>query len=428
MIEVPRERVLEKKVPVYVERPVAVEREIVKEVEVPVINEIIQKKEFITERPIYIDNIIEKRVPVEKLVVKEIEVPVEHVVERPRIHENIIEKPVDYIYEVPRPVEQLVEVPREQLHEVRLGVERVREVPVPKTIKRSQYNVNTVQTPYEVRVEKGVAQPVVHQLEKKVNRFIEKPVETIIEKPMYIQRYVEKPVIIEKTIEVPVERVVDNIKTVEKLIEKPVFIESVVEREVENIVVKDVFVPVERVVEVEVEVSVQKPVYKEIVIDEEILLEATHQDFDDNYMQEEVFEHEDEEMATEIETRESELNLQIRQNNQLKSQYQQLLSQLNQFHAHSSNVEETENTSLRMKLIEIESRFRYLNEQHHNLRRKHETRKIVKDVEIRRDPRVDALRSRLKTLIGENNALADEVQRSGEQVKRRFEQKMSFNY
>lgn len=423
VIEVPRERVIEKKFPVYHDNPVPVEKIIYQEVEVPVANEIIKPVEVVYEKPVYIENIIEKPIPVEKIVEKERLIPVEHIVEKPVPIENVVQRPYDFFKEVPVPREHYNEVYRDQYHENVLNVERVRERPVEKLVKTSTTNIQAVEVPVEVVIEKVI--PILEErtIEKKVNRFSEKPSAKIIEKPTYIERYSEKPIIVERTIEVPVERVIDNVRMVEKLIEKPVYIESVIEREVEHIVVKDIHIPVERVVEVEVEVAVEKPIFRETIINEDLILEATCQEYDENFEQEEIFEHEDEEMANEIMVRESELNTQIRQNNNLRDQYKMLRAELTNIHNASLAVEESENHLLKAKFAELLNKLAFLEEQRVQIVRKNQNRVHHVDTQIRRDPRVDALRSKLKTLIGENNALSDEVYRVGEQLKKTISQK-----
>ncbi len=52
------------------------------------------------------------------------------------------------------------------------------------------------------------------------------------------------------------------------------YIDAVVEKEVEVIVEKTIEVPVEKIVEVPIEIMVEKPVYKEVIIEEEVIVET----------------------------------------------------------------------------------------------------------------------------------------------------------
>ena len=327
-IEVPRHIPVVKKYQVEIERPVPREKIIHQEYEVPVVNEIYVDKEFIIEKPVFRENIIEKPVEVKRFVEKEVIVPIEHIVEKPIYHENIIEKKFDKLIEVPAPFEQVTEVFKDNYTTSTVNIERVKERPVEKTLYQPNNKVNQVTIPFNIEVAKFVTKPVETIIEKRINRFFEQPTEKIIERPSYIERFIEKPKIVEKTIEIPVENVRENIRTVERVVDKPVYIDKEVIKNVEHIVIKDVHVPVERVVEVEVKIAVEKPVYKETLVEEEILTKSVYEDFDDNYEQLEVFEHEDEEVAADIQVREKELNSQIRENNNLKNDYMRLKQEL----------------------------------------------------------------------------------------------------
>ena len=182
------------------------------EKEVPVEVEKIVEKEVRVEVPVEVEKIVEKEVPVEveKIVEKEVrvEVPVEV--------EKIVEKEVRV--EVPVEVEKIVE------KEVRV------EVPVPVEVEKIVEKKVLVEVPVEKIVEKEVR--------------VEVPVEKIVEKEVRVEVPVEKIVEKEVRVEVPVE--------VEKIVEKVVEKEVRVEVPVEKIVEKEVRVevPVEKVVEV----------------------------------------------------------------------------------------------------------------------------------------------------------------------------------
>lgn len=59
----------------------------------------------------YVDNIIELPVPVERNIEKEITIPVEYVTEKPVYIDNVIERKVEHIVEVPVPQEETIEIP-----------------------------------------------------------------------------------------------------------------------------------------------------------------------------------------------------------------------------------------------------------------------------------------------------------------------------
>jgi hypothetical protein len=88
---------------------------------VPVEKQVVQ--ENIKHVNVPVDRVVEKKVPVERVVERIVEVPRERIIEVP--FERIIEVPVEKIVEMQIPVERRVEVP----------VDRVVEVPVEREIE-----------------------------------------------------------------------------------------------------------------------------------------------------------------------------------------------------------------------------------------------------------------------------------------------------
>lgn len=185
----------------------------------------------------YVDVPVERRVDVDVEVEKRVEVPYQTIVEKPVYHDKYVDIPNDIYVEKPYDVERTVEY----------EVERR----VPKYV--------------EEVIERFVDVPVVKE--------IEVPVEKVVEKIIYIDKIVEKPVPMERIIEVPVERYVDKEIIVEKIVEKPVYIEKRVEKPVERIVEKYVEVPYEKFVEVPVERIVEKFIEVETVVEKPVYLE-----------------------------------------------------------------------------------------------------------------------------------------------------------
>ena len=120
--------------------------------------------------------------------------------------------------------------------------------------------------PPPVEVEKIVEKVV--EKEVRVEVPVEKIVEKVVEKEVRVEVPVEK--IVERIVEVPVEKIVEKIVEVpvEKVVEKEVRVEVPVEKIVEKVVEKEVRVevPVEKIVEKVVEVPVEKIVEKVIEV------------------------------------------------------------------------------------------------------------------------------------------------------------------
>ena len=416
IIEVPTERVVERRVTLQIDRPVPVEREVVHEVEVPVENIIYQPVDYLVEVPVYRENIIERDVPVERIVEREVLEPVEHLIEVPVVFENLIEKPVEMLVEVPVPSEQLMEVPVERLRETFVNIERVSGRPVERVVRKSVAVIRQVEVPFEFTVEHTVPCPVEHVIERKINKFVEIQVEKIVERPIEVERIVEKPVYIDRVKEVPVEVIVENIITVERVVEKEVVIDTVVEKEVEVIVERVVEVPVEKIIEVEVLVHVSRPVMSDHNTEEFYNVETDVQEFGESYVQEDVVEVEDEGMAREIETRTAEVQSQQRENGQLRGQYESLQREFEQCRDGGGIIEENENIRLKARLSDLTCTLRSFGEQKDALFRKSVSRCTVTETVLNKDPIVETLRSQLKSLIVENQTLIRNVKDVAQQV------------
>ena len=257
-----------------------------------------------------------------------------------------------------------------------------------------------------------------HIIEKRVNTYREIPVEKIVEREVMVERVVERPRYVDRVVEVQVERVVENIITVERVVEKEVVVDTVLEREVEYIVERDVFVNVEHVVEVEIEILVPCARLNEHTTEEFYNVETDVCEFNlDTYTHEESGECEDPQLAREIQARKHEMQSQKNENYQLKAQFDRLFRELDQLRDSGASIEENENVRLRARLNDLSSAFRSLDQQHSMLHKKSVTRSRVTETVVNCDPRVETLRSRLGTLIGENNALVGNINATGEEVR-----------
>eukprot|EP00667_Euglena_gracilis_P005792 EG_transcript_5831 len=266
----------EVRVPVEVEVPVEVPYEVTYEVPIPyeVTREVVVPFERLVE------NVVEHRI--------EVEVPY------PQEYQTIVEKVVEKRVPVPGPVkyvERVVEV--EKIVEVEVPIERIHHIPVPypvekvveKVVKVPHYIERVVKVPFEkvVTVEKPVDKiryvrkevKVPHHVDKVVERYVKVPVDKIVKKqvPYTVEKIMER---IEKEVHirevtVPVEKIVEKVVEkrvpVDKVVQKkvPVTIEKIVEiekpRYVQKIVEKIVHVPIEKVTERRVEVPIDRIVH-----------------------------------------------------------------------------------------------------------------------------------------------------------------------
>lgn len=416
IVEVPTERVVERIVPFYIDRPVPVERVIEQEVEVPVENIIYKNVDYLVEVPVLRENIIEKRVPVERVVEREVIEPVEQLVEVPIIFENVIEKPVELLVEVPVPVEKVVEIPVEQVHETFVNIEQVTGKPVEKVVHKAVPVIRQVEVPFELTIERTIPMPTEQIIEKKINKFVEIPVEKVVERQVPVERTTEKAVFVDRVREIPLQVTTENIIPVEKIVERSVQFDTVLEKEIEYIVEREVEVPVHREVPVEVTVRVPRPIFNEHTQEEFYNVETDVYEFNEEYVQEDVVEVEDAEMAREIESRKMEVRSQESENRNLRSQFEALQREFEECREAGGIIEENENLRLKARLSDLTSALRSLSDQKSMLYKKSINRSIVTDTFINKDPAVDTLRSRIRALIAENQALIRNVREVSSRV------------
>lgn len=274
----PVEKIVEKPVEVtkYVDKPYPVE--------VPRPYPVHVKVPYPVEHKVYVDRPVNVPYPVEKIVEKqvnqyvpvptpvgipyEVKVPVEHQV----LYPYPVDRPVPFPVEVEKQVETIkeVRVPYPVEKRVPYPVHYETKVPVPYPVeKRVPYPVETIvekpvtvtklvdrpypvdrpvhipihvhhQVPVDRIVEKNIPYPVHVEkiVEKKVPYPVEKIVEKIVEKPVVVTKYIDKPYPVEKRVPYPVEKIVERPYAVR------VPVEVKVPYAVEKIVEKKVHVPV----------------------------------------------------------------------------------------------------------------------------------------------------------------------------------------
>ncbi|MDR3216357.1 MAG: helix-turn-helix transcriptional regulator [Clostridiaceae bacterium] len=269
-------------------REVPVEHEIIKEVtievesirEVPV--EVVREVRVIVETAVPVESVREiiREIEIDRLVevTKEIEIIREVAVDRPVevIREIVVDRPVEVVREVPidRPVEVIREVPVDR------PVEIIREVVVDRPVE--VFREVAIDRPVEVIREVPVDRPVEIIREIVVDRPVEVVREVAIDRPVEVIR----EVIVDRPVEIIREIVVDRPVEVlrEVAIDRPVEVEREVfvkyDGEVSEIIkevpfqvesIKEIYVPVETIREIETvrEVAVDRPV--EIIREIEIL-------------------------------------------------------------------------------------------------------------------------------------------------------------
>lgn len=418
-VEVPIERLVEKRVQTYYERPVPVERVYHQEIEVPIENTIIQPIEFIIEKPVYRENIIEKSYPVERIKEVEIVVPVEQIVERPVYFENKIERPIDMIVEVPVPVEKIVEKPVEKVNVREIEIEGVRGVEVGKTVKKTVPTVRRVEKTADLPVFKTVFNDQYKNIDIKVNRFLEKPAEAVVNIPVKVETLTEIGRYKDVVTELKTDILTENLKAVEKYVELQKPVDVVLEKKVEVIKEKIVEVPVEKLVEVNLKVMAERPKFKENVFETEYPIEVEVQEIGHEMIQnEETVEVEDEKMAEEITRRNAELHQEESKNRNLRIQFEEINSEYNELKNQSRMIHEQENAKLRGHLNKLETELRSLSQTKERLLRQSHSRPRIVETILNKDPKVESLKSRLRGLISENGILVKQISDKGDQVRK----------
>jgi hypothetical protein len=316
IVEKPREIITEKDVitEVIIERPFEkiIEVPIQKIVEVP-IKKTIERINYVdVVKPVVVDRVVERQV--------------EQIVENPVYHDNVMEvdeKDVgkykadgflptetrvyrqDQVREVkkviPQYIEKTIEVPREVVVENRVArtIERPVEVIVEKPVVIQRPVEKFIEVPYDNIIHK---KKIVHKEEiEYVDQIVEQPVEVprYVEKPRQVieERIVHKNVTIDRPIQKKVDKIVNKQVFVEKqvfedvpeYIEKPRYVDNIIRKEVPRYIQQEVIY--ETVVPVEKENIVEETIYVPIekVIDRPV--EKTVEKFVENIIEKEVIEY-----------------------------------------------------------------------------------------------------------------------------------------
>jgi predicted flap endonuclease-1-like 5' DNA nuclease len=182
-VEVPVEKIVEK----IVEKPVEdLVRITALQAELSQFKLLLETERNKPAKEVTVEKIVE--VPVERIVEKRVEVPVDRVVEK--IVEKRVEVPVEKIVEkvVEKPVEDLVRITalQAELSQFKLLLETERNKPAKEVVVEKR-----VEVPVEKIVEKRVEVPVDRIVEKIIEKRVEVPVEKIVEK--IVEKRVEVP-------------------------------------------------------------------------------------------------------------------------------------------------------------------------------------------------------------------------------------------
>ncbi len=94
---------------------------------------------------------------------------------------------------------------------------------VDRVVEKPVYIDRPVERIVERRVEVPVVKVVEKIVEKPVDRFVDRPVDRIVEKKVYVDRPVDR--VVEKIVKVPVERIVEKPVYVDRVVERPVYVE-----------------------------------------------------------------------------------------------------------------------------------------------------------------------------------------------------------
>lgn len=287
-----------------------VEKEYIKEVEVPVYRQIntsnrqerslkhnidiseLQRKKMpivrqkVVEKPYEV--IIEIEKPVNRVVTKEIEVPI--------YKDRIVEKNVDKYIDKPFYIDKKIEVPKMIEVDKYIDIERVEEIEETRLIDKPVELNKVIEIevrrtiPKYVEIPKDIYKDV--PVIREVIIPIEKPVVRTTSRSVSVPRIIE--IEIEKTIEVPVTKYIDREIIIDKVVDTPVYIDKVIEVPKEVIYERVIEVPVTKYVQVPKHISREEivdlrhtqeaPVYTDRSLKEEIsynrnqiLVEKRHQ-------------------------------------------------------------------------------------------------------------------------------------------------------
>lgn len=221
-------------------------------VEVPV--------ERVVDKPYHVERVVEVPYPVERVVEHRREVPVERVVDKPyhvdRVVDVHVDTPVKVSYTVPRVVERVTHT------HVPVPIITTRDVLLPSltVVEQPREVVSELRVPVDRQVDRAVEFARYRDRELFEDIEIEVPRESVREVPVTTEEVVEVDYPHERAVPRFVESVVEKPIELQRRVKRPVCRTRVVERQHPKVVERRVEVPVERIVEVPVYIEVRKPV------------------------------------------------------------------------------------------------------------------------------------------------------------------------
>lgn len=167
---------------------------------------------------------------------------------------------------------------------------------------------------------------------------------------------IDVPNVINRNVQVDLNTQTEVAQVQEKVVENQVNIDVVLEKNIEVIREVKVDVPVEKVVEVEVGVTVNNPVFREVVNQEEIVVETVEDEVQMVTLPDEYLEIEDGEFRREITSRKSEIE-KLRSENESKRRRLELVQKrFVDLRSNFTSVDEQSNIRMKARLSELRSR------------------------------------------------------------------------
>ena len=367
----------------------------------------------------YRENIIERPIPIEVICEQVIEKPVEHIVERPVYVENLIQKYVDNIIENPVAIEQRIDIPVAQYIDTHFKIDHITPVQQNYVLEKPVRKEFTVKRPVEYIITKTnpVAQDCLIEINvpSKTNIMVQ---ETIIDKPVTIERIIERPRAVQQIVEVDVVNERERPVYVENIIHKKVMYDQEIEEKYEVLVPNEVIIEVHKEILVPQKTTTRRPVEvvtryeRDVNVDTLVTVPTEGHEF----------------LEADTEVTDEDLNRRIHAKKNLiqqrlneVAQRNRLVSDLNGKISDSSSTKYnsllTNNARLSSERMELESRLDIVQKDRERLaiEKRNRTTQHISYTAIP-TAEVNHLKKELESLLSQNNALISQVKNAANQV------------
>lgn len=322
------------------------------------------------------------------------------------IHENIITNMV--------PVPQLTEVPVENMNETKIDVIEYTENLIETIVEKPIAIERVVHAPIEYLIEKIIEVPIQNCVEHNLDKYHPMWEEEIIQKNINHEKVTEVGKLVEKAVNILVETIVEDPEVEEVVEEKIVYVEQIIEKKVTRIVEKEIIVPIERIVNVPVHVLTERFIPVPKYIEQEVVYERHVEVPVQGAVHDDVLDVKDESLEHDIMVNQKLIGDLRAENSRLASEWDQHAVHLTSF-TDQSKVDrlQQERINLNSHLSYLQGKLNCIEQDIQRLAAKSTMEALGTAFGLKRviveNPNTENMRTQLRHMIRENQILVNSV-------------------